>query len=75
MAECFPDDFDFEFGIVVTADAQVFRFGFSYYQKPVQLGEPTEWGDLTQTYATATHRPSTDLALRCLRDGLSETAG
>ena len=47
LAEHFPDDTCFEFGILVTSDRRAFQFGFDYLHKDVKDAELTEWNDIT----------------------------
>jgi hypothetical protein len=50
LTECFPDDAQFEFGIIVTDDARVFQFGFDYLHRSVEEGSFSEWEDLTDRF-------------------------
>ena len=52
LADCFPDDTAFEFGIIVTFDGHVFQFGFDYLHRSVDDGTLSEWVELTERHAT-----------------------
>jgi hypothetical protein len=67
LAECFPDDTSFEFGIVVAQDGSVFQFGFDYLKKPVESGILSEWEDLTGRFRSTSHHASIETALGFLR--------
>jgi hypothetical protein len=66
LAECFPDDTAFEFGIVVSADGSVFQFGFDYLHSSIADGVFTEWEDLSTRSGSSPHRGSIDEARRML---------
>ena len=68
LAECFPDDTAFEFGIVVSPGGSVFQFGFGYLNKSIADGVLTEWEDLTARFQATPHRSSIDEALQLLRE-------
>jgi hypothetical protein len=63
VAECFPDDTQFEFGIVVTDDGRVFQFGFDYLHRKVEDGMFSEWDEITVRFTTTPHRDSIALGL------------
>ena len=50
LAQSFPDDAAFEFGILVTHDRHVIQFGLDYLHKSVGEGRFTEWEDITDCY-------------------------
>ena len=66
LAECFPDDNSFEFGVVVTADGGVFQFGFDYLHRSIAEGTLSEWVDLTERHASTPYRATVAEALRLL---------
>jgi hypothetical protein len=66
LATAFPDDSQFEFCIVVTADRKVFQFGFDYLHKPVEEGVIVEWVDLTDDYLKSDFPEVIDTALEVL---------
>jgi hypothetical protein len=68
LAECFPDDNSFEFGIVVGPDASVFQFGFDYLGKDVADGVLSEWEDLTGRFQATPYRVSVEAALKFLEN-------
>jgi hypothetical protein len=68
LAECFPDDTSFEFGIVVSQKGSVFQFGFDYLNKPIEDGTLSEWEDLTARLQSTPHRSSIEAALEWLKE-------
>ena len=50
VAEWFPDDVDFEFGIIVDASKKVFQFGYDYSEKNKGEGVFSEWNNLTSCW-------------------------
>jgi hypothetical protein len=68
LAECFPDDTSFEFGIVVSLGGSVFQFGFDYRNRPIADGILTEWVDLTTRFQSTPYHSSIDEALLLLDD-------
>lgn len=50
VATSFPDDLDFEFGILVTPDRRVFQYGYSYRGQAEDGGRLTEWRDETDRW-------------------------
>ena len=63
LATSFPDDTDFEFGVIVTSDRRVYQFGLDYLHKPVEQGVFTEWVDLTERHAGSPYREDVAAAL------------
>lgn len=47
LAESFPDDTDFEFGIIITPDRHVFQFGVSWFGDAIENAKLKEWNELT----------------------------
>jgi hypothetical protein len=47
LVASFPDDAQFECGIVVTADRRVYQFGFDYLHVGAASGTFKEWRDFT----------------------------
>jgi hypothetical protein len=66
LATSFPDDTNFEFGVVVTNDRRVYQFGLDYLHKPVEQGRFTEWVDLTEQHASSPYREAVAVALDLL---------
>jgi hypothetical protein len=66
LADCFPDDTSFEFGVIVTFEGRVFQFGFDYLHRSVEDGTLSEWVELTDRHsATPYHAEVAEaLALR-----------
>jgi len=69
LAESFPDDTDFEFGILVTADRRVIQFGLDYLHKEVDEAELSEWEDITRRYLSSPYSESASTALQMLSNG------
>jgi hypothetical protein len=57
LAQTFPDDPCFEFGIVVTGDRRVYQFGFDYLHSAVEQGRFTECHEMTDAdvFASVCH--------------------
>jgi hypothetical protein len=66
LVECFPDDTQFEFGIVVTPDRDVFEFGLDYLHKTVEHGVFSEWRNLSENYQATPHRAGIAIALEMI---------
>ena len=64
VAEWFPDDTSFEFGIIVTGDNKVYQFGYDYMNKPEGNGCLDEWVNLTNTWKNMPHSKCIALALK-----------
>ncbi|HFQ81400.1 MAG TPA: hypothetical protein ENK33_08525 [Desulfobacterales bacterium] len=47
IADLFPDDYCFDFGLVVTEGDDVYQFGYAYPPNKEQIGKFTEWNKLT----------------------------
>jgi hypothetical protein len=47
IADLFPDDYCFDFGLVVTEGDNVYQFGYAYPPNQEQNGKFTEWKELT----------------------------
>ena len=67
LAECFPDDTSFEFGIVVSLGGSVVQFGFDYLNRSAD-GIFTEWVDLTTRFQSTPHHSSINESLLLLDD-------
>jgi len=50
VADWFPDDVSFEYGILVTQQGRVFQFGYDYYDKPMGKGAFSEWHEITNNW-------------------------
>ena len=64
VAEWFPDDVDFEYGIVVDSKNQVFQFGYDYHDKNASEGEFSEWLDITNNWKEIPLCQSVEIALK-----------
>jgi hypothetical protein len=47
LVASFPDDVQYEYGVVVTADGRIYQFGLDYLHVDVALGTFKEWRDFT----------------------------
>jgi hypothetical protein len=74
VADLFPDDTQFDFGLLVTRDGQAYQVGFDYLHKRIEEGIFTEWVDLTDTYAGSIYCDKITVALAMLRAGELEPA-
>ncbi len=50
VAEWFPDDVDFEYGIIVDSNKKIFQFGYDYHKNNEGDGEFSEWHDITSSW-------------------------
>ena len=64
LVDCFPDDEDFEFGIVLTKEQTVFQFGFNYSNRPVDKGKFSEWKNITKTWQASPYRKQIEISLQ-----------
>ena len=64
--ECFSDDCQFEFGLLVTQDRRCFQFGFDYLHKAIQQGEFVEWVDLTNSFSETPYGDQFSTGLKML---------
>lgn len=64
VAEWFPDDDQFEYGIVVDASGKVFQFGYNYFNKTEDNGEFSEWHELTSKWSDIPLHESIEIALK-----------
>ncbi len=63
LVESFPDDENFEFGIVVDKNGKVFEFSFDYLGKPIAQGELSEWKNITDWWESTPYREGVSIAL------------
>jgi hypothetical protein len=66
VADFFPDDCQFEFGLVVAQDHSVFQFGFDYLHKTVEEGAFSEWEELTDHFRETPYDEQISAALQML---------
>ena len=64
VAEWFPDDVRFEYGIIVDLNKQVFQFGYDYFEKKEDHGEFTEWHNITSSWSDIPLFKSVEVVLR-----------
>ena len=67
LATSFPDDSDFEFGILITAEETVYQFGFDHLRKRPEEGVFREWSDLTPRWKDTPYREDVEVGLAVLR--------
>ena len=70
VAERFPDDAKFEFGIVVTASKRVYQYGYDYLHDKERGGTFTEWEDLTCTWEGSDFAENIKAALSNMEAGV-----
>ena len=64
IADFFPDDTSFYFGILVTPEARVFQFGYDYLHLAETEGKLSEWNELTQSWRTSPYHEEVGAALK-----------
>ena len=64
IVEWFPDDMDFEFGILVTNDCEVYQFGYTYSEKTKDEGSFSEWENITKNWKDTPHSSSIAVAVK-----------
>ena len=65
----YPEDYQFEYGIIVTQDGHVFQYGFDFLHKDITTGTFSEWNDITQSYTGTSHRKQIEVALKMAKKG------
>ena len=68
VATSFPDDRDFEFGLVVAEDGRVFQYGYSYLDRAEDAGEFTEWSNETERWRSRPNFQDVAIAFELLAD-------
>jgi DNA-binding Lrp family transcriptional regulator len=63
LAHSSPEDYQYEYGVVVTTDANVFEYGFDFLQKKISSGVFKEWKELTDRYQKSAYRERIEIAL------------
>ena len=66
LAQSFPDDTQFEFGIVVAPDRRVFHFGYDYLHRSPGEGTFTEWAEFTRAWSKSPWANEISAALEML---------
>jgi len=66
LAQSFPDDTQFEFGMVVAPDRRVFHFGYDYLHRSPGEGTFTEWEEFTQAWSKSPWANEISAALELL---------
>lgn len=66
LAYSYPEDYQFEFGIIVTEDESIFQYGFDFLHKNVLFGTFKEWIDITDKYEKTSFCESIETALKVL---------
>ncbi len=64
IVEWFPDDVDFEYGIIIDSNKKIFQFGYNYHEKDEDKGEFSEWLDITLNRKDIPLNQSLDIALK-----------
>jgi len=68
IADTFPDDVDFVFGVVISQNRRVFQFDFEHYEKDVEDGNFTAWRDVTDSYLDKTYALEVQAGLEMLAE-------
>jgi len=63
IADLFPDDYCFDFGLVVTGEGNVFQFGYVYPPNEEEKGKFTEWNELTEKWKQTPYAEQIKVAL------------
>ena len=66
LADMFPDDTCFEFGLLVTSDGDVLQFGYDYNSRAESDGSFSEWNNITDTWGSSPYDSQISLALSFL---------
>jgi hypothetical protein len=67
VAEWFPDDSSFDFGVFVAANGEVYQFGYDYLNRDEGEGTFREWENLTESWSESPYTDSVEAALAVLR--------
>lgn|SRR5574341_24759 len=67
LVESFPDDVNFEFGVLITQNGKVIQYGYDYIRKGISEGEFTEWNDITSRFNETPYGESVNTGIK-LRD-------
>jgi hypothetical protein len=68
LATSFPDDVNFECGVVVTHNRRVYQFGLSCLPPPVEQLVFTEWFDLTERHLASPYHGDVAAAFALLEE-------
>jgi hypothetical protein len=68
LADMFPDDSCFEFGVLVTHDRRVYQFGFDYLDTPIERASLAEWNEMTGNVAALVCCEQVNVALELLTE-------
>ena len=63
LAYSYEEDYQFDYGIVVSHDGRVFQYGFDFLLKDVSEGIFTEWNDMTNQYQRSPYVKEIEIAL------------
>ena len=66
VACAYPEDYQYEFGIIICEDKKIIQYGFDTLLRSVQKGYFKEWNDITETYPNSQHRKSIATAMGCV---------
>jgi hypothetical protein len=66
LADCFPDDGQLWFGLLVTPDSKCIQFDFEYWHKSVEQGVFSEWVDLTDRFRDTAYRDRFSAAIELI---------
>lgn len=63
IAFSYEEDYQFDYGIIVSTERGVFQYGFDFLLKDVSEGLFTEWNELTSSYQKSPHVKKIEIAL------------
>lgn len=63
LAQFFPDDTQFQFGVLVAGDGRVYQFGYDYLHRDEAEGDLNEWKELTQGWRCTPYASRIEAAL------------
>lgn len=68
LAYSYEEDYQFDYGIVVSPDGHVFQYGFDFLLKDVSEGVFAEWNDMTNQYQRSPYAKEIEIALNMARE-------
>ena len=68
LAYSYEEDYQFDYGIVVSHDGRVFQYGFDFLHKDISEGVFTEWNDITNQYQRSPYAKEIEIALHMARE-------
>lgn len=68
VACSYQEDYQYEFGIVVSEDKKIYQYGFDFLHKKIPEGTFKEWNDITEEYHKSPHRKEIEIALQIAKE-------